>query len=262
MKHLRVSEKHIHELGTLQSNQTYSREQIIGQLKAHLPNLPESVLTKMIEAAAIAAYHQGIGFPVVSVIVVDDAPQFRLLTKELALCWIHDGRHYKKLMPVIADHQKALADFLTSYWNYYHRLQDYKKAPSEALAYQLTQDFDALFSTHTGYAALDERILKTKAKKEHLLLVLKYPELPLHNNASELAARSQVRKRDVSLHAITQEGTEANDTFLSIVETCKKLGISAYEFIFDRIKQSSNIPPLAQLIREKIKLYPWVPSGP
>lgn len=70
-------------MGTLQSDQTYSKEQIIGQLKAHLPELPESVLTKMIEAAAIAAHHQGLGFPVVSVIVVDDAPQFRLSTKEL-----------------------------------------------------------------------------------------------------------------------------------------------------------------------------------
>ena len=37
----------------------------------------------MIEAAAIAAHHQGLGFPVVTVIVVDDAPQFRLSTKEL-----------------------------------------------------------------------------------------------------------------------------------------------------------------------------------
>ncbi|OGX04344.1 MAG: hypothetical protein A3G87_04060 [Omnitrophica bacterium RIFCSPLOWO2_12_FULL_50_11] len=155
--------------------------------------------------------------------VVDDAPQFKLLTEELALCWVHDGRHDKNLTPIISDHQKALEDFLTQYWDYYQRLLDYKKAPSEALAHQLAQDFDVLFLTHTGYDALDERILKTKEKKEPLLLVLKYPEMPLHNNASELAARSQVRKRDVSLHTMTQEGTEANDTFLSIVQTCKKL---------------------------------------
>jgi hypothetical protein len=34
-----------------------------------------------------------------------------------------------------------------------------------------------LFSTKTGYYALDDRIEKTKAKKEELLKVLKYPEL-------------------------------------------------------------------------------------
>jgi hypothetical protein len=40
-----------------------------------------------------------------------------------------------------------------------------------------------------------------------LLLTLKYPEIPLHNNAAELGAREQVRKRDVSLHTMTEEGT-------------------------------------------------------
>jgi len=39
---------------------------------------------------------------------------------------------------------------------------------------------------------------KTKVKKDRLLLVLKHPELPLHNNASELGVRQRVQKRDVS----------------------------------------------------------------
>jgi len=51
----------------------------------------------------------------------------------------------------------------------------------------------------TGYQALDERIAKTRSKKAALLLVLEHPEIPLHNNASELGARRRVRKRDVSL---------------------------------------------------------------
>ena len=39
----------------------------------------------------------------------DNAPQFKLLTEELTLCWIHDGRHYKKLNPVVPQH-KTLRD--------------------------------------------------------------------------------------------------------------------------------------------------------
>lgn len=31
----------------------------------------------------------------------DDAPQFKDITEELSLCWVHDGRHYKKLTPFI-----------------------------------------------------------------------------------------------------------------------------------------------------------------
>jgi hypothetical protein len=52
-----------------------------------------------------------------------------------------------------------------------------------------------LFSTKTGYGQLDERIGKTKGNKEHLLKVLVLPEVPLHNNSAELAARAKVKKR-------------------------------------------------------------------
>ena len=103
---------------------------------------------------------------------------------------------------------------------------------------------------------------QSKLKKENLLLALKYPQLPLHNNASELAARVLVRKRDVSLHFVSAQGTKANDTFLSIVQTCKKLGVNAYDFIFDRINHSFNLPSLAQLIDAKRLENVIIPSGP
>ena len=49
------------------------------------------------EAAAIATYHQQTDFPIVEVLLSDDAPQYKLLTYLQALCWVHDGRNYKKL---------------------------------------------------------------------------------------------------------------------------------------------------------------------
>ena len=48
------------------------------------------------------------------------------------------------------------------------------------------------------------------------MLVLKYPEIPLHNNDAEPGARAQVRKQDVSLHTMTKNGTKANDTFITL----------------------------------------------
>jgi hypothetical protein len=48
----------------------------------------------------------------------------------------------------------------------------------------------------------------------------------LNNNDAELAARVQVRKHGVSLHTMTEDGTKANDTFLTIVQTAKKLDVS------------------------------------
>jgi len=82
--------------------------------------------------------------------------------------------------------------------------------------------FDELFATQTGCEALDERIAKTRAKKQSLLLVLEYPELPLHNNASELGVRRRVRKRDVSFGPRTEAGKRAWDTFMTLAETTRK----------------------------------------
>ena len=205
------------------------------------------------EACAIAAYHEQTAFPVIQTLVCDDAPQFKLLTKELALCWVHDGRHYKKLHPIVPLHQSVLDDFLSWYWLFYHKLIDYQKDPDPTKISFLTQEFDALFSTHTEYEQLNDRIAKTLAKKQELLLVLKYPDVPLHNNASELAARVQARARDVSLHTRSEEGTKIKDTFMTISQTAKKLGIRTYEYIRDRVSGELKLPSLAQLIEEKAR---------
>ena len=77
------------------------------------------------------------------------------------------------------------------------------------------------------------------------MVVLKHPEVPLHNNVSENAARVEKRRQDVSLQTKTKEGTKAKDTMMSIVETCKKLGISAYQFIYDRVNGINKFPSLA-----------------
>ena len=205
------------------------------------------------EACAIAAYHEQTAFPVIQTLVCDDAPQFKLLTKELALCWIHDGRHYKKLHPIVPLHQSILDDFLSRYWLFYHKLIAYQKEPDPTKISLLTQEFDALFSTQTEYEQLNERIAKTLAKKQELLLVLKYPDVPLHNNASELAARVQARARDVSLHTRSEEGTKIKDTFMTISQTAQKLGIRTYEYIRDRVSGEFKLPSLAQLIEEKAR---------
>jgi len=75
---------------------------------------------------------------------------------------------------------------------------------------------------------------KTRAKKTSLLLVLKHPELPLHNNASELGVRRRVRKRDVSFGPRTDGGRRAWDTFMTLAETARKLDVSFYAYLHDR----------------------------
>jgi len=210
----------------------------------------QQVRTAIEHAAAIVFYRQQSSIPIVQtlVCVCDDAGQFKLLTDKLSLCWIHAGRHYEKLSPIVDRHAKSLDDFLNHYWAYYASLQDYRAGPTKELAEKLRLEFDELFSTQTKYAALDHRIAKTAAKKDELLTVLSVPEVPLHNNASELGARVSARRRDVSLHSRSERGVRAMDIFTTLVQTSKKLGISAFAYLRDRLSGSLEMPSLAQSI--------------
>jgi hypothetical protein len=98
---------------------------------------------------------------------------------------------------------------------------------------------------------LNDRIAKTLAKRSELLACLKQPELPLHNNASELAARVQARARDVSLHTKSEAGTKIKDSLMTISQTAKKLGVSTYKYILDRVSGEFRLPSLAELILQK-----------
>ena len=167
----------------------------------------------------------------------------------LVLCWVHAGRHYEKLSPVVPRHSQLLESFLEQYWNYYYSLQRYRAGPSNELVPALRLEFDELFSTRTGYAALDDRIAKTAAKKEKLLTVLSIPSVPLHNNDSELQARVSTRRRDVSLHSQSVRGACAMVIFTTVVQTSKLHGVSAYAYSRDRLRQNFDLPSLDTIIK-------------
>ena len=222
-------------------------------LEAHLPGLGPQQRKWILDATAVAAYHAALEFPVVRLLVCDDAPQFTLVTEDLELCWVHEGRHYKKLMPYVPYHRTLLEDFVQRFWAYYDQLLAYREQPIPAEAVRLDGEFETLFSTVTGYHALDERIAKTRPKKACLLMVLSHPEIPLHNNPAELGARTRVRKRDVSFGPRTREGANAWDTFMTLAETATKLGVSFYHYIHDRVSGAYQMPALAHLIADRAK---------
>jgi hypothetical protein len=212
------------------------------------------------EALALAAYLADPDWPVVRTLVCDDAPQFRAITEELALCWIHEGRHFKKLTPYLPQHREALATTLTDFWSYYRDLLAYRERPTSEDRRRLDADFDALFGTVTGYQALDERLALTRDKKPELLLVLKHPELPLHNNPAELGARQRVRKRDVSFGPRSPAGAAAWDTFMTLAATTRKLGVDFAAYLRDRFTNANQIPPLANLLSARASQLTLAPA--
>ncbi len=253
LEQLKIPQKLIILLDKVKKNIPFNEQQMHEILNTIFSDPEKGKLhrIRIMEASAIACYHQETDKPIVKVLLGDDAPQFKLIVDELSLCWVHDGRHYKRLRPVVPDHQKDLTTFRGRYWSFYRELCKYKRNTSCEFADSLSAEFDILFSTKTGYDELDKRIAKSKAKKKELLTVLNHPELPLHNNRSENGARVQKRREDVSLQTKTKEGTEAKDTMMTIVETAKKHSISVFKYIYDRISKTLEMPSLAKLIRAK-----------
>jgi hypothetical protein len=240
-------------LATFPLNTPLSEETTRDWLARRMPTLGAQTQKGVLEAMAVAAYQAQRAVPVVDLLLCDDAPQFPGLTRKLALCWVHDARHYQKLLPHLPCFRERLETFQKAYWDYYARLLAYRQAPTPSERGALWRDFDTLFVPDTEYAHLDYRIQQTRANKDKLLAVLSHPEIPLHNNASELAVRRRVRKRDVSFGPRSPAGVAAWDTFQTIAATAQKLGVSFIAYVADRVSGRNALPSLASLIAERAR---------
>jgi hypothetical protein len=243
------------QLSKLPRDQRLDEATLLGLLEERLAKLGPQQRKWVLDATAVAAYHAEVGFAVVRLLVCDDAPQFTWLTEDLALCWVHEARHYNKLGPGFPPFQKLLDDFMQRFWDYYDELLAYREHPTPEERERLSAKFDELFSTEdkTDYYELNERIARTQAKKAALLMVLEHPEIPLHNNPAELGARQRVRKRDVSFGPRVPDGTRAWDTFQTLAATATKLGVSFYAYVHDRISKRNKLPGLDTLITARAK---------
>ena len=225
-----------------------TREKFEKELNLLIPDLKDRHRTMILEAAAITAYQENHATPAIHRLVCDDAKQFYHITTLRALCWVHEERHYQKLVPFLPDHQKLVNDFRSKIWDYYYELTEYKKNPKVEEKTRLSNLFDDIFSTKTGYDDLDYRIQMTKKKKDSLLVVLDYPDTPLHNNPAELAIRMYVIKRKISFGTRSDDGTKSWETFFTIMDTCFKLGINFRNYLYDRISNHNKMPSLSSLI--------------
>jgi hypothetical protein len=254
LEYFKVARKHQKLFEELFRNKPpFTMEEFIEQLDQHAPNLVDStVFERIADAFALGHYHTQKDFPIVQLLLSDGGKEYgQIPLTAHPLCWLHDERPYRLLDPKLNIHQKVLEDFLGQYWDFYRQLLNFKELPSaqqDARKAILDEQFDTIFSQNTPYFDLNKLIQKTLAKKEQLLLVLKYPFLPLHNNAAELAVRRKVRKRDISLHTMSEKGTRVQDAFMTVVHTAAKLDVSAFDYMADRISNRFKMPSLAVLV--------------
>ena len=188
------------------------------------------------------------GVPKSLAIVSDDAGQFKLL--DHALCWIHAERTINQIIPYGEDQRQAIEATRMQIWQFYEALKGYKDHPEESLKAALEAHFDMIFTAHTCDISLNLALQRLYANKAELLLVLERPEIPLHNNLSEQDIREYVKRRKVSGSTRSDRGRQARDTFTSLKKTCRKLGLSFWDYLNDRIGHLDRMPRLPELIHQ------------
>ena len=187
------------------------------------------------------------GIPASLSIISDDAGQFNVF--DHALCWIHAERIINRLIPLNAEHVKAVDNTREQLWQIYRNLKAYKLEPTAIQAEEIKSQFKTMCDAKTAYVTLNLALQRMGNNQHELLRVLDKPYLPLHNNLSERDIRDYVKKRKISGSTRSEAGRRCRDTFASLKKTCLKHKISFWHYLKDRLLGESNIPPLPDLIR-------------
>jgi hypothetical protein len=184
------------------------------------------------------------------VILSDGAPQFDILVH--ASCWVHAERPLARAVPYNEAHRAALEQVRQQIWELYKELKAYSERPDPTAKAGLEARFDALVGQKTNYpASIDNALKEMAAHKADLLRVLEQPEVPLHNNGTESIIRGYVKTRKISGGTRSAAGRRCRDTFASLKKTCRKLGVSFWAYLQDRLRGLGTIPRLAALIGQR-----------
>jgi hypothetical protein len=184
------------------------------------------------------------------VILSDGAPQFDLLVH--ALCWVHAERPLARMIPFNDKHRAAIEQARDQIWELYRDLKAYGAKPEPGNKASLEARFDALVEQKTDFSATIGGVLKEmREHKAELLRVLERPEVPLHNNGMESDIRGYVKVRKISGGTRSDAGRRCRDTFASLKKTCRKLGISFWAYLRDRVRGLGQVPRLVEQIRAK-----------
>ncbi|MFZ1642791.1 MAG: transposase [Candidatus Contendobacter sp.] len=215
-------------------------------LRRHLVDSPRAI-TLVTEGALLGGLVTQ-GFRLDLRLLSDDAGQFALFVH--ALCWVHAERPLQQLLPLNDADRQAIAGVREQVWTLYRDLTAYREQPTLAAKAAIHAQFDTLCATVTPCEPLHQVLQSFQRNRDELPRVLDYPDLPLHNNRSENDLRDMVKKRKISAGTRSAAGRRCRDTFISLKKTCRKHGISFWEYLCDRVAGRNQIPQLPDLIEQ------------
>lgn len=157
-----------------------------------------------------------------------------------SLCWVHELRHFKKLIPWTTEQREEGERIQGELWDLYEKLKEYQESPSEQQAQMLEEEFDRVLTQPAQWKELSHRMELLYKKKENMLLVLEYPALELTNNQAERDLRPLVVRRKISGGSRSEEGEQHLTAVMSVLETARKVGVNILSF-FRRLLLGENV---------------------
>ena len=119
LEHFKISRNDKYALSEIyKDEQIVSETEFINTIKERVPTLynKKNIFRRVCDSFALAYFYE---LGILKILVSDDAKEYELIAVIRMLCWIHDGRHYKKLSPNFDYHRQLLNDFTEKYWKYY-----------------------------------------------------------------------------------------------------------------------------------------------
>lgn len=236
-------------LSKLQGEKVYSRSELEKLLEdVVFKEINKKQLDIVMTGCAIGAIRSSTIGSAIKFLISDDAPNFVDLVKNHQLCWVHEIRKYKLCEVFKRIESETLENLLKQWRAFYKLMKRFRNNQTRELRMKVREEFDRICNIKTLVKPLDEQLARTKANRKELLLFLKYPQLPLHNNMAEVDIRERVIKRKISLQNRSLEGMKAWDLMLSLASTCRKIKLSFWKYLEDRISMRESIPYLGRVI--------------
>lgn len=235
-----------------QGERVYTEDEVIKFFKhVDFVKLKPPILRNIKTAMLIGAFYDGHLGVTGEALVSDDAPQFNNIYDNHILCWYHEMRHYKDLNPVFKGHQTQLTMFFTEVKMMYKVFKKWCQTRDNELRNYIFKWFNEYFKESTGYRLLDNRKKMTFEKMAKLLAPLwTNVFVPLENNESERDLRGRsIKNKKISLFDRSWDGVKARDLYISLKQTCRKNGVSFYQYLLDRTQSLGQLPQLSEIIQ-------------
>jgi len=189
-----------------------------------------------------------------NLLLVDGGSEFNEVVRKQGLqrggCWSHcrtyfyNARHFHPQEAKIA--LKSIRDlFLLErelHGGDLEHIRTVRRETAKPAIDVFFQWLEALSSVTRPKSALGEAIRYTLNQREPLCLHLENPELPMHNNVSELMLRQTVVGRKNWLFARSEGGAEAAGHLYTLIGSCKLQGIDPHAYLVDVLGRIQDHP--------------------